>query len=595
MPIASLHPRLNGGLRLDAEATGFSSPLTNILGVSDWGIYPNQVGKSAILILSDFSIAGIPPSIPCGNFCRNGLSRINVVAKYEVKDAQRPNDTYKFQVRSTGFVVITPMKIRHFPLLTLVFAIFLVGFSAVQAEEGFPSRSRETSRGLPLPSRTSAVEPNGSNRGKTISSSNSLWTTFISLGLIVGTIVLVGKGLKRYGLQGTQALPIDALEVLGRRTIEPKVAVHLVRCGSRILVLGVGSDGVRTLSEIDDPEEVERLTSACRSASKDEAQALRNSRPVSTAQKTHSTLKAERVFMALAAVGLFLASASPVDAQTNRVSQSAKRSPEAKEVRQAVAEERPNEIPPVGIERGLPQTFDPQKIGSPQQLGLGLKMLAMMTIFSLAPSILMMTTCFVRFIVALGLLRQALGTQQGPPNQVLTAICMFLTFLIMSPVWQKSYDEGIRPYTNPAAGESAIDEATALAKTLGPVRNFMSKQIDKTNNGDAVWMLLDFQRPVAGSKSAGVWQEPQSYDDVPFTVLAPAYVLSELKVGFLIGFQLFLPFLVIDLVVAMILTSLGLTMMPPSMVSLPFKLLLFVLIDGWFLTVGMLLESVRMA
>ena len=477
----------------------------------------------------------------------------------------------------------------------MVFALYLVGHSAGQAEEGYPPRSRETSRSLPLPSRTSAVTPNASNRGKTISSSTSLWTTFISLGLIVGTIVLVGRGLKRYGLQGTHALPIDALEVLGRRTIEPKIAVHLVRCGSRILVLGVGSDGVRTLSEIDDPEEVERLTNACRSPSKEDARTFRNSATSTPAQKLSSSSKAERVFMAIAAVGLCLASASPVDAQSNRVAQSVKRSQNVNQVRPAVAEEHPHENIPAGIERGIPQSFDPQKIGSPQQLGLGLKMLAMMTIFSLAPSILMMTTCFVRFTVALGLLRQALGTQQGPPNQVLTAICIFLTFLIMSPVWQKSYDEGIRPYTNPAAGETAIDEATALAKTLGPVRNFMSEQIDKANNGDAVWMLLDFQRPVTGSTSISSWQEPQSYDEVPFTVLAPAYVLSELKVGFLIGFQLFLPFLVIDLVVAMILTSLGLTMMPPSMVSLPFKLLLFVLIDGWFLTVGMLLESVRMA
>ena len=106
-------------------------------------------------------------------------------------------------------------------------------------------------------------------------------------------------------------------------------------------------------------------------------------------------------------------------------------------------------------------------------------------------------------------------------------------------------------------------------------------------------MLLDFQRSAADPGLTRHWDEPESYDDVPFTVLAPAYLLSELKTGFLIGFQLFLPFLVIDLVVAMILTSLGLNMMPPSMVSLPFKLLLFVLIDGWFLTVGMLLESVR--
>jgi flagellar biosynthetic protein FliP len=204
-----------------------------------------------------------------------------------------------------------------------------------------------------------------------------------------------------------------------------------------------------------------------------------------------------------------------------------------------------------------------------------------------------MSTCYVRFTVALGLLRQALGTQQGLPSPVLTAICLFLTFLVMAPVWQRSYEEGIRPYTSPAAEESPIDEATALARTLGPVRVFMGQQIDQANNSDAVWMLLDFQRSTANSTSRSSWQEPQSYDEVPITVLAPAYLLSELKVGFLIGFQLFLPFLVIDLVVAMILTSLGLTMMPPAMVSLPFKLLLFVLIDGWFLIVGMLLESVR--
>ena len=558
-------------------------------------IYPNQVGMSAILILSDFSIAGIPPSIPCGSFCRNGLVQLNIIAKTSVNDGQRPRYAGIFLFCSTGFVVTNPMKMRRFPLLLLVFAILVVGKSVGRAEEGFPSRTREASRGLPLPSRTSGVEPNSSNRGKTISASNNLWTTFISLGLIVGTIVFVGRGLKRYGIQGTQALPIDALEVLGRRTIDPKVAVHLVRCGSRILVLGVGSDGVRTLSEIDDPVEVERLTDACRNPAKDDVRTSRSSAPTGTAQKTNSSSMAQRAFMAMAVLGLWSASASPVDAQTNRVIPSGTRTREANQVRPAVAEERPNEIPPAGIERGMPLAFDLQKIGSPQQLGLALKMLAVMTIFSLAPSILMMTTCFVRFIVALGLLRQALGTQQGPPNQVMTAICMFLTFLIMSPVWQKSYDEGIRPYTSPEAGESAIDEATALARTLAPVRNFMSEQIDKANNGEAVWMLLDFQRPVTRSASDSSWHEPQSYDDVPFTVLAPAYLLSELKVGFLIGFQLFLPFLIIDLVVAMILTSLGLTMMPPSMVSLPFKLLLFVLIDGWFLTVGMLLESVRMA
>ena len=240
-----------------------------------------------------------------------------------------------------------------------------------------------------------------------------------------------------------------------------------------------------------------------------------------------------------------------------------------------------------------PNGFDPAAIVSPSGIGTSLKMLVLMTVLGLVPSILLMTTCFVRFSVVLMLLRQAIGSQQAPPNQVLTALSLFLTFLVMAPVWQRCYDEGIRPYSQPAAGEAALDDVTAFQRTAAPLRQFMSQQIDRAGNADAVWMLLDFQRPAENTLAASRWREPLSYDDVPLTVLAPAYLLSELKVAFLIGFQIFLPFLVIDLVVAAILTSLGLTMLPPSLISLPFKLLLFVLIDGWFLTVGMLLESVR--
>ncbi len=241
----------------------------------------------------------------------------------------------------------------------------------------------------------------------------------------------------------------------------------------------------------------------------------------------------------------------------------------------------------------LPNVFDPAAIVSPSGIGTSLKMLVLMTVLGLVPSILLMTTCFVRFSVVLTLLRQAIGSQQAPPNQVLTALSLFLTFLVMAPVWQRCYDEGIRPYSQPAVGEAALDDVTAFQRTAAPLRQFMSQQIDRAGNADAVWMLLDFQRPAENTLAASRWREPLSYDDVPLTVLAPAYLLSELKVAFLIGFQIFLPFLVIDLVVASILTSLGLTMLPPSLISLPFKLLLFVLIDGWFLTVGMLLESVR--
>lgn len=230
----------------------------------------------------------------------------------------------------------------------------------------------------------------------------------------------------------------------------------------------------------------------------------------------------------------------------------------------------------------------------PQTVGTSLRVMVAVTILGLVPSILLMTTCFVRFSIVLGLLRQALGTPQALPGQISMALAMFLTFLVMSPVWQRAYNEGIQPYTNPSQGAAPLDEATAFQRTTSPLRDFMARQIDQAGNADAVWMLIDYQRPEPNSLASTNWHEPQNYDDVGLNVLAPAYLLSELKVSFLIGFQIFLPFLVIDLVIASILTSLGLNMLPPSMVSLPFKLLLFVLIDGWFLTVGMLLESVRL-
>lgn len=276
-------------------------------------------------------------------------------------------------------------------------------------------------------------------------------------------------------------------------------------------------------------------------------------------------------------------------AQTERPSEPALRSaqPRREQIQPARFEEAAKLLGAVPAPAAIPSA-DPATVGN------SLRVLVAITILGLVPSILMMTTCFVRFAVVLGLLRQAMGTSQALPGQISTALAMFLTFLVMAPIWQRAYDDGIRPYTNPAAGMAPLDEATAFQRATAPLRDFMARQIDQAGNADAVWMLIDYQRPEAKSEADSTWIEPKSYDDVGLNVLAPAYLLSELKVAFLIGFQIFLPFLVIDLVVASILTSLGLNMMPPSMVSLPFKLLLFVLIDGWFLTVGMLLESVRL-
>lgn len=242
---------------------------------------------------------------------------------------------------------------------------------------------------------------------------------------------------------------------------------------------------------------------------------------------------------------------------------------------------------------GVPNGMDVSSWTSPSGLTSSLKIMLLMTVLTLAPSILMMTTSFVRFIIVFGLLRQALGTQQLPPNQVLTSLSLFLTFLVMSPVWQESYEAGIRPFTSPEPGEPVLSEAEAFRRAVQPLRKFMADQIDLADNGDAVWMFLDYLRPPADSPRLATWVEPKSYDDVPLAALAPAYMLSELKVAFLIGFQIFLPFVIIDMVISSILISMGMMMLPPVMISLPFKLLLFVLMDGWFLTVGMLLTSVR--
>ena len=222
----------------------------------------------------------------------------------------------------------------------------------------------------------------------------------------------------------------------------------------------------------------------------------------------------------------------------------------------------------------------PEKWTSREGLSSSLQILILLTVLSLAPAVLLMTTCYVRIIVVLGLLRQALGTGQLPPSQVITSISLFMTLFIMTPVWNEVYTEAIAPYT--AEGSTMSMEA-AWEAGIDPVRRFMSRQIDMANNHDDVHLFFSYYSPGA--------TPPESFEEVPLRVLLPAYMLSELKTAFLMGFQIFLPFLLIDLVVAAVTISMGMMMLPPAMISLPFKLLLFVLIDGWHLVVGMLLES----
>lgn len=233
----------------------------------------------------------------------------------------------------------------------------------------------------------------------------------------------------------------------------------------------------------------------------------------------------------------------------------------------------------------------PAEWTSPQGLASTLQIMLLLTVVSLAPAILLMTTSFVRIIVVLGLLRQALGTQQLPPSQVITSIAMFMTLLLMAPVWKKSYDEGIRPYTN-----SEIGLQEAFTRGADPIRRFMADQIQRTENDDDVHLFIEYLPdsidPSTGKTRDYVYYDPQPGEtEVPLTALLPAFMLSELKTAFLIGFQIYLPFVILDIVVSTVTISMGMLMLPPVLISLPFKLLLFVLLDGWRLVVEMLLQS----
>jgi flagellar biosynthetic protein FliP len=241
----------------------------------------------------------------------------------------------------------------------------------------------------------------------------------------------------------------------------------------------------------------------------------------------------------------------------------------------AGAQEFPNQPAAISLPAGL--TGGPEAWTSPEGLTSAIQVMLLLTVISLAPAVLMMTTCFIRIIVVLGLLRQALGTQQLPPSQVITSIALFLTFLIMAPVWRQVYDDAVVPY-----GDRQISLEQAWDAGIRPIRKFMSAQIERAGNSDDVWLFLEYMHEQPA---------PASYDDVPLVALAPAFMLSELKVAFLIGFQLYLPFLILDMVVASVMVSMGMLMLPPVLISLPFKLLLFVLVDGWRLVIGMLLES----
>jgi flagellar biosynthetic protein FliP len=224
------------------------------------------------------------------------------------------------------------------------------------------------------------------------------------------------------------------------------------------------------------------------------------------------------------------------------------------------------------IDPGITAVTVSTAAGGGQTYSLTLQILFLMTALTLLPAILLMMTAFTRIVIVLGILRQALGAGQTPPNQVLIGLSLFLTFFVMSPVIDKINTDSVQPYM---AG--TMDSVTALQKATVPLKKFM---LDQTRESD----IATFVR-ISGGKG---YATPQ---DVPLSVLVPAFVTSELKTAFLIGFLIFIPFVIIDLVVASVLMSMGMMMLSPVLISLPFKLMLFVLVDGWSLVMGTLAAS----
>ena len=208
----------------------------------------------------------------------------------------------------------------------------------------------------------------------------------------------------------------------------------------------------------------------------------------------------------------------------------------------------------------------------PESVSTSVKLLLLLTVLSIAPSILILMTCFTRIIVVLSFVRTSLATQQMPPNQVLIGLALFLTFFIMAPVFHDVYDEALEPLFDE---KITLDEAYTNASV--PMKDFMAKH---TRQKDFA-LFMNYNK----------MEKPETVEDIPITTLVPAFAISELKTAFQMGFMIFVPFLIIDMAVASILMSMGMMMLPPVMISLPFKILLFVLVDGWYLITHSILDG----
>ena len=389
------------------------------------------------------------------------------------------------------------------------------------------------------------------------------WRLPLLLAVVAGGLMAVRRFIAPRGA----TLPPDVFEVLGTGSLGGPHPVRVVRFGPKTLLVSVSAGGCQTLSEITDAEATECIIRACRGQHPSlhpSGRVVSNNRATSAAGLV---------------VGAVLLAVQPARADDPPVPAAA---PAVVAVEPADSVVRGLSSPEAqGDRAGLDAVGGiVRSVVGTRSLDATISAALMFGVASLAPAVLLMTTCFVRMSVVLSLVRQGLGAAQLPSNQIVTSLALFLSAMVMWPVWTTAYRAGVEPYQ---AGEITL--AQAYEQGSLPIRRWMAAQIEQAGNRDTMLLFLE-RHPEAP-------RQPATYDEVPLETLLPAFLVSELETAFTIGFRMLLPFLVLDVLVATLVVSTGLVMLPPTLVSLPLKLLVFVMADGWSLVVQSLLDSVR--
>ena len=364
-----------------------------------------------------------------------------------------------------------------------------------------------------------------------------MWETVSALCVVLGLILLLGALLRRVGLTDSSTSR-DRLRIVETVSLGGRQRLHVVEVRGESLLLGSSEKEVKLLRSLPECHVGEED-----SVTADESVAPRHEN-VPMLDRIREISRVAFLFLLLFSLGVAALSGSPAMAAEGI------------------------DIGPARLTLALDEAAAPGQISSTMQI------VALLTLLSVAPSILLMMTCYVRILIVLTLLRQAMGTHQLPPKQVLVSLALFTTFFVMAPVGEEIYENAMLPYS-----EEKIGFSEAAEKAQGPVREYLLHHTRQADLG----LFID----LAGADI------PESREDVGFRMLLPAYMISEIRTAFEIGFMIYLPFLIIDILVASMLISMGMMVLPPMMISLPFKLMLFVLLDGWNLLINALVSGLQ--